>query len=156
MSNELRIEKSRLPVVLVTATGDRISGDLFVQACARNRLGYESAPDILNAPEPFFPLATLDGATRLIGKAHVRELIVAPEDVEQPVWDFGTRAHVRMHLADGEVRSGDILIELESSRSRVLDFLNSNSDRFLTLYNDHGVVLLNRAGVVWVEEDERS
>ena len=59
--NDFRIEKARLPVVLVTVEGQRISGDLFVQASARNVLGHESAPDVLNSSEQFFPIATMGG-----------------------------------------------------------------------------------------------
>ena len=151
-ANDFRIEKSRLPVVLNTTDGRRLSGDLFVQLSSRNTLGYESAPDILNAPEAFFPLATMDGHTLLVAKSHVRELLVAREDVEEPEWEFGTSARVEIQMVDGPLHTGTILIQLESARSRVLDFLNRLTERFLTVYTDDGVVLVSRARIAHVSQ----
>jgi hypothetical protein len=150
--NDFRIEKSRLPVVLITVDGQRLSGDLFVQASARSRLGYESAPDILNADDAYFPLATLDGNTLLVAKEQVRELLVAREDVEEPEWEIGTAASVEIHLVGGPTHSGTVLIELASARSRVLDYLNRSEQRFLTVYNESGVVLVNRRQIAWVAQ----
>jgi hypothetical protein len=150
--NDFRIEKSRLPVVLITVDGQRFSGDLFVQASARTRLGYESAPDVLNADEPFFPLATLDGETILIAKRQVRELIVAREDVDEPEWEIGTAAELDIHLLGGTTHAGTVLIQQESARSRALDFLNRFNDRFLAVYSDSGVVLVNCSQIAWVAQ----
>jgi hypothetical protein len=150
MENDFRIEKSRLPVVLVTVEGQRISGDLFVQASARNVLGHESAPDILNSVEQFFPIATMEGRTLLLAKDHVRELYVAREDVEEPAWEMGTTAGVEVRMIGGTLHHGTLLIEQTSARQRVLDFVNRLHDRFLTLYHDDGVVLLNRSRIAHI------
>lgn len=150
MTNDFRIEKSRLPVVLVTIEGERISGDLFVQASARNAMGHESAPDILNARELFFPIATMDGRTLLLAKEHVRELYVAREDVEEPAWEMGTAAGVEVTMIGGSIQHGTLLIEQTSARQRVLDFVNRLHDRFLTLYVEEGVVLVNVARIAHI------
>ena len=51
-NNDFRIQKDRLAAVLVTVGGDRLAGELFVQASPRNRYGREEAADILNSAEP--------------------------------------------------------------------------------------------------------
>lgn len=150
MINDFRIEKSRLPVVLITVEGQRVSGDLFVQASARNQLGHETAHDVLNAPEPFFPIATMKGRTLLLAKDHVRELFVAREDHEQEEWEFGTPAEVDVVMQGGSRHVGTILIQQTSGRQRVLDYLNRLTDRFLALHKDEGIVLLNRARIAHV------
>lgn len=150
MLNDFRIEKSRLPVVLMTVEGQRISGDLFVQASARNKLGHETPHDILNAPESFFPIATMKGRTLLLAKDEVRELFVAREDVDDQEWEFGTPAEVDVVMRGGSRHVGTILLQQASGRQRVLDHLNRFQDRFLPLYKDDGIVLLNRACIAHV------
>ena len=148
--NDFRIEKSRLPVVLVTIEGQRISGDLFVQSCARNKQGNETAQDVLNAPEPFFPIATMKGRTLLLSKDHVRELFVAREDTDDAEWEFGTMADVDVVMQGGSRHVGAILIQQSSGRQRVLDHLNRLQERFLPLRKEEGLVLLNRALIAHV------
>ena len=74
MDNDYRIQKDRLAAVLVTAGGERLAGELFVQASPRNRYGREEAADVLNSAEPFFPMLTSDGELFLVAKERVREL----------------------------------------------------------------------------------
>ena len=47
-NNDYRIEKDRLAAVVVTVGGERLTGELFVQASPRNRYGREEAADVLN------------------------------------------------------------------------------------------------------------
>jgi hypothetical protein len=72
-NNDFRIQKDRLSAVLVTVGGERLVGELFVQASPRNRYGREEAADILNSAEPFFPMLMNDGAVFLVAKERVRE-----------------------------------------------------------------------------------
>lgn len=150
MINEFRIEKSRLPVVLMTREGQRITGDLFVQSTARNRLGHETAQDVLNSAEPFFPIATMRGRTLLLAKEQVRELFVAHEDCDPSDWAFGKPAEVDVVMQGGSRHVGTILVHEASGRRRVLDFLNRLDDRFLSLRREDGVVLLNRTQIAHV------
>src|SRR6476660_3183184 len=71
-NNDYRIEKDRLAAVLVTVGGERLVGELFVQASPRNRYGREEAADILNSAEPFFPMLTNEGELFLVAKDRVR------------------------------------------------------------------------------------
>ncbi len=52
-------------------------------------------------------------------------------------------AEIELALTTGETRSGAIFLEVSLDRPRVLDFLNRFDQRFLTLYTDDGVRLVN-------------
>lgn len=151
-TNDYHIEKLRLPVVLVTSDGERLSGELFVQANARHRVGHECAPDLLNGPDNYLPLATLQGQVLLMAKARIRELLVAREDVDVPEWELGTPASVRVQLTGGSSHRGVLVIEKTTSGYRMLDYLNRFSQRFLQLSTDEGVVMINRDFIVHVEQ----
>ena len=73
-NNDYRIQKERLAAVVITVGGERMTGELFVQASPRNRYGREEAADILNSAEPFFPMLTSDGELFLVAKDRVREV----------------------------------------------------------------------------------
>ena len=148
MTDDYRIEKSRLSVVIVTAGGERMAGELFVQPFSRYRMGPEQAPDILNAAEPFFPFATADGDTVLIAKDQVREVeITYADDTEgEPDGASGARsAMIEVTLADGSAATGSVYLHAPTDRPRLLDFLNRFDSRFLTLYAPGGARLVNRS-----------
>lgn len=149
--NDFHIEKTRLPVIVVTDRGERLTGDLFVVSNARTPSGHEEVPDVLNSPEPFFPLATLSGRTLLCAKAHIREVVVPTEDVPEPDWALGARADVAVTVTDGELYSGTLFIEQATANQRVLDYLNKIPARFVQLYTAQGVILINRDAIVHVE-----
>lgn len=143
-TSDYRIEKDRIAVVLTTLDGERLAGDLFVQPYTRYRMGREQAPDLLNSPEPFFPLGT-DDAMQLLAKDNVREVEVPSDEQEDMTTHAGARAtEIEVMLAGGVVRTGVVLVETPSDRPRLLDYLNRLESRFLTLYTPDGVRLLNR------------
>jgi hypothetical protein len=143
-NNDYRIHKDRLAAVLVMAGGERLTGELFVQASPRNRYGKEEAPDILNSAEPFFPMLTTDGELFLVAKDRVRELESRdPMPVDE--WQIGEPATIEVVLSGGAVHTGNVYLESLRGRTRVLDFLNREGERFLLLYTARGTVLLNRS-----------
>ena len=147
MTDDYRIEKSRLSVVVVTAGGERMAGELFVQPFSRYRMGPEQAPDIMNAAEPFFPFATADGDTVLVAKDQVREVEIAFGDGEEgePESAAGARcALIEVTLSDGAAVTGSVYLQAPTDRPRLLDFLNRFDSRFLTLYAPGGARLVNR------------
>ena len=144
MNNDYRIEKDRLAAVLVTAGGEIVEGDLFVQASPRNRYGREEAADILNAAEPFFPMLTTAGEMLLIAKERVREL-ETPQRGSPDEWRIGAPATIEVRVTGGAVHTGVVYLESVSGRTRVLDFLNRVGERFLLLYTARGTMLVNRS-----------
>ena len=143
--SQYRIEKDRVPVVVSMVSGRRISGEMFVQPYARHRGGPEEPQDVLNAAEPFFPLAEPSGEVRLVAKdlvAEVEALLPAGED---PVRHAGMQpAVIEVRLSTGAQRSGAIFLELPTSRPRLLDYLNRVGERFLLLHDGDHLRLLNR------------
>jgi hypothetical protein len=144
MNNDYRIQKDRLAAVLVTAGGERLAGELFVQASPRNRYGREEAADVLNSAEPFFPMLTSDGELFLVAKERVREL-ESRDPMPADEWQIGAPATIEVVLTGGAVHTGNVYLEAMSGRTRVLDYLNRVGERFLLLYTSHGTVLLNRS-----------
>ena len=144
MNNEYRIEKDRLAAVLVTVGGERVAGELFVQASPRNRYGREEAADILNSAEPFFPMLTSDGQLFLVAKERVREL-ESRDPMPTDEWQIGAPATIEVMLTGGGVHQGNVYLESLSGRTRVLDYLNRVGERFLLLYTTRGTVLVNRS-----------
>ena len=147
-ANDYRIEKARCQVAVTTLDGERLVGDVFLQPFAHRRNGPESPADLLNDDDPFFPLALADGGTVLLAKERVREVEV-PDDrhpqTEDPYGEAGVRfADVELTLLGNVVRSGCIRVELPYERPRLLDFFNRFAERFLTVYADDGVRLVNR------------
>ena len=144
MNNDYRIEKDRLAAVLVTVGGERVAGELFVQASPRNRYGREEAADILNSAEPFFPMLTSDGQLFLVAKERVREL-ESRDPMPTDEWQIGAPATIEVMLTGGGVHQGNVYLESLSGRTRVLDYLNRVGERFLLLYTTRGTVLVNRS-----------
>lgn len=151
-ANDYRIEKSRCQVAVTTLDGERLVGDVFLQPYAHRRAGPEAPEDLLNDDDPFFPLALADGSgTLLIAKDRLREVEVPDErlpDDEGAFLAMGVRlASVELTLLGGIVRSGVVKLELPYERPRLLDFFNRYAHRFLVLYGEEGVRLVNRRSV---------
>lgn len=143
-NNDYRIQKERLAAIVVTLGGERIAGELFVQASPRKRYGREDAADILNSAEPFFPMLTTNGELLLIAKDRVRE-VESPDVSSADEWQIGAPATIEVMLTGGAIHSGNVYLESLSGRTRVLDFLNRVGERFLLLFTSRGTVLLNRS-----------
>jgi hypothetical protein len=92
----------------------------------------------------------MKGRTLLLAKDEVRELYVAREDADDSEWEFGTPAEVDVVMNGGSRHVGTILIQQSSGRQRVLDHLNRLHERFIALYKEEGIVLLNRARIAHV------
>ena len=143
-NNDYRIQKERLAAIVVTLGGERMTGELFVQASPRNRYGREEAADILNSAEPFFPMLTTNGELFLVAKDRVRE-VESRDPSPADEWQIGAPASIEVLLTGGGIHTGNVYLESLSGRTRVLDYLNRVGERFLLLYTSHGTVLLNRS-----------
>jgi hypothetical protein len=150
--NEYFIEKRRIPVTVVLDTGEQIAGELFTLGGGRGISALEDAPEYLNGEESFIPCRLDDGSTRLVAKAHIVSVTTALSYVTGVTLEYGERSPVTVTMAAGAEYHGDLLVEQMVAHARVLDYLNHASDRFITLYGDEHVVLLNRDHVVFVRE----
>ena len=143
--NDYRIAKDTHPVVLTLVGGERITGAMFVQAFARHRSEPEDPRDILNEPEPFFPLVTEQGETLLIPKSRVLEVSGNSPSTESGEAGLRTPGvSIAITLVGGTVRTGRVFLEMPGPAPRPLDFLNHTPDRFFALHEDHETRLINR------------
>ena len=150
--NDYHIEKTRCAVGLTTVGGERIVGEMFVQAFSRHPSRGESPSDILNDDGPFFPVAVSGGATLLLAKDQVRDVDVDDsDDALATIMPDGlpgvTAVSVELSLTGGVVRLGRIYVGMPYDRPRLLDFLNRYTNRFLSLHTDEGLCLVNRRAI---------
>ena len=147
--SEFRIEKVRRPVVVKLVGGTTLEGDIFLQPWARYRSGTQNPADLLNEPEPFFPLSSAGDDMVMVAKDRVTQVQF---DDGSPEAEDGGAAEVAVDvvLADGTQISGDLRLEARSDRARLLDFLNGDHQRFLTIRTEAAVCLVNRAQIAQV------
>jgi hypothetical protein len=143
VNSDFRIEKQRIPVTVTTESGERLSGELFVQGYARHRLGPEEAVDVLNAEEPYFPLALPDRSMLLIAKQRVRDVEVPGADAHSEELVAARPATVEVIVAGGDAFLGEVRLEVPIERPRLLDFLNRVDTRFIALHTADGIRLIN-------------
>jgi hypothetical protein len=119
---------------------------MFVQHAGEGDPRRESAVDVLNSADRFFPIETGAGETVLVAKDQVVEVLAeVPTDDDELRRASARSAMLEIVLAGGIVRSGLVLIEMPAGQPRLLDYFNRLSDRFLVLYETSGTRLVNRA-----------
>lgn len=141
--DQYRIEKLRLALSLRLLSGDVIDGHVFLQPP-----GYggtpESALDLLNQPDRFFPIASNGQDILLIAKERLVEAwgeAVGEEDALRSATSHPVSAELR--LASSVTVSGTMLLEVPEDRPRMLDFLNHNRQRFVRVATDAGPRIVN-------------
>ena len=143
--SDYRIEKSRCRVVVTTHSGETITGEMFLQPFGRHDGGMERPQDILNGDEPFFPLALSEEETVLIAKEQVIEVSLAFDPHDAVEYEMLARPTViEVRLVNGATHAGAIFLQLPLERPRLLDFLNRDVQRFLTLHGTERRLLINR------------
>ena len=148
LTSGYRIEKIRCPVIVRTHSGETIAGEMFLQPFALPNGQAERPRDILNGAEPFFPLALADGDTLLLAKEQVLEVSVEREEEDHDALDALARPMViEVRLVGGEKHAGAIFLDMPTERPRLLDFLNRETERFLTLHGTERRFLINRRGI---------
>lgn len=142
--SDYRIEKSRWPVVVKTHSGETVAGEMFLQPHGRPDGGAERPIDILNAAEPFFPLALPDGEMVLLAKSQVLEVATESTDEVADEVPLARPALIEVRLASGDTHAGAVFLELPSDHPRLLDFLNRAGQRFFTLHGTDRRLLISR------------
>ncbi len=147
--SEYRIEKVRRGVTVVLAGGAKLTGDVFLQPAARYHTGTQELDELFNEEEPFIPLATADNQLVILAKDQIATVQFSGAAADTPIGGMAGAA-VDVVLADGAVCSGELRIETRASRSRLLDFLNEEHQRFLTLRSPDCICLVNRRHIAQV------
>lgn len=145
MQNDYRVEKTRVPVTLLTLAGQRVTGDVYLQPYTQLRRGREEVIDLLNGGDPYIPVRGDDGTIRFVAKDRVLHAELDELPAEHDARRLGAReAVVEITLANGCVFTGCILYEVPSARPRLLDYLNRLDQRFVVVHTGNGPRLVNR------------
>jgi hypothetical protein len=148
-SGTYRIQKTRVPVAIRLRGGGMLHGFVFAQSTPYG--GHEEPADVLNGREPFFPIQSRAGATLLVAKDQVLEAAPdVPAELDELQRASARWAEVELTLEDGTRRRGSVAIEMPHERPRVLDFVNLDGDRFLTLYAGGASTLVNRQAIACI------
>ena len=141
--NDVRIEKERVAVSITMVGGEALSGSLFAPQIYPPG-GLEDPLQLLNEPEPFFPLGLSTGEVLLIAKDRVLEVVLDEPSTGEELPGSAPTALLQVTLAGGVTHVGSMRLEVRASRPRVLDYLNHCTARFMALRTDEGVRLINR------------
>ena len=143
MLSDYQIEKTRVPIVIRTLSGEEVAGDVFLQPYTQARRGREEVADLFNACEPFFPLRCSSGEIRFFPKERVVEAELR-DGLHDDDGGIGAReAMIELSLADGRCYTASITFEVPTARPRLLDFLNRLGQRFLLVHVDAVPRLVN-------------
>jgi hypothetical protein len=141
-----RIEKERLQVTLTLLGGTQVRGYVFVSPRPQGHAAYAEPAALLNEREDFFPVELETGEVLLVSKQRVLEVSgVALAEEDEVIRTSTPMALLEITLAGGITHYGSMLLEVRGGRRRLLDLLNSSTQRFLVLYTDNGIRLVNRA-----------
>lgn len=145
------LSTDRLPAEILLADGATLHGSLHLQARVAHRDGGETPLEMLNRPEHFFPVSTADGGVRFVSKAQVALVLIAPgpATAEMPEDQLAREVDLEVTMAGGTVRRGRARILLPPTRTRALDYVNSQ-DTFFGLRGPEGLLLIGRTHVRFV------
>lgn len=143
MLSDYQIEKTRVPIVVRTLSGEEFTGDVFLQPYTQSRRGREEVADLLNACEPFFPLRCDSGEIRFFPKERIVEAELRDDPHDDDAGIGAREAMIELAMADGRTYTASITYEVPTARPRLLDFLNRLGQRFLLVRVDATPRLVN-------------
>lgn len=148
--NSLKIPKTKVPVTLWVHPDGRVLGSMFINPPSPDQHGEQPA-DLLNGASDFVVVELDDpGRVRFYNKsAIVRvEYWEAVETVD-PMAGGHRPQPCCLNMMDGSVIEGEIWKSAPVERSRLYDYMNDATERFLRLHVGRGeIVLINKSYVV--------
>jgi hypothetical protein len=147
--SEYRIEKVRRRVSVTLTGGTMLHGEIFLQPNARYRAGPQEPSELFNESEAFLPLATGGDDLVLLAKRHVSRVQYDADSTDTD-GRGGVDAAAEIVFIDGTRLSGQLRLETRTDRSRLLDYLNGDNQRFLTLRSSTRIWLVNREHIAQV------
>lgn len=149
MSNWASTE--RVPAEVALAEAVVLQGDIHLQPRVGHHDGPETPLEMLNRPEPFFPVTLTGGQIAFAAKAQVAMVTCGPgvamSDSERASAAKTIRLDVTM--AGGSQFRGWAALELPPTRNRTLDYLNEPGPFFM-LRTEDATCYINRAYVTVV------
>jgi hypothetical protein len=151
--DELRVPKRRASVELSLVGGQARKVHVFLTDFAAGHSGAERLSDLLNGNTEFIPAVDdATGAVFVFNRTGVTvaraALDVEHEDVDEH--SMATEHEVEVTLNTGQRLRGRVAYTMPSDRSRLTDHLN-DAPRFIRLFQDTSVALINKSHVTHVE-----
>lgn len=157
VANELlKIPKHLRPVTLWVHPEGRVIGSLFLRKQSPHHAGQEEPVEVLNQDEAFL-VVKRDHPDEL--RFYNRASIVRVEYETTPGASLPDVKVIpcRIHMMDGSLITGTIRQPLPPDRSRLFDYLNQPSERFVKLHVKPNLVLLiNKSYIIQATSLEES
>ncbi len=157
--SEFAVPRSTLEVEVVLAQGQRHRGLIFLLPRASLHGGQESPIDLLNRPDPVFPIRSDDDGTVLLATKAQTVRVSTNQATEQPEPErlqALKSVRVELLLTDGSTVAGEVTMELPEGRCRLLDFLNDVPHPFFTVLDGATTHYINRDHVVFARPKENA
>jgi hypothetical protein len=148
--SDYRIEKVRHRVEVTLANGQRLDGDVFVQAVARFHAGPEEPLDLLNDDDLFLPLVMPTGEVFLVQKTQIAVVGTSLPDGDDAIDRGVVGMRIECTLINGSSHLGSIFPEVRADRQRLVDALNDFQHRFLPLFTADQLRLVSRLHIAYV------
>lgn len=146
--NSLKIEKATCQVTLWVHPEGQVSGCVFVTPESGQSNG-ESPEDVLNQTEPFLVLQKFPhDEVRFYNRASIIRAELNEQDLK--LSKASNRYSCKLLMMDGTEISGVIQESLPREYSRLYDYLNQKSDRFIKLYASDVVYLINKSYITQI------
>jgi len=146
----LKVPKKLREVAAWVHPEGRVMGYLFVRVHGPNGPGEESPLEVLNDEKPFVVMRRRDpDEIRFYNRASIVRVDYQQDEPEE-VGD-ATLLQCRLQMMDGSILEGTVMKSLPPDQSRLFDFLNRPSERFIKLYLGAGrVSLVNKSYIIFV------
>jgi hypothetical protein len=152
VTSDYRIEKVRCPVIIVLTDGRRIDGDIFLNPVSRFRPDPQDPVEFLNEADAYFALVPAGEPTVLVAKENATYVEAPLEFCDTSRDDAALGVRVEVTVIGHGGRTGYIFPETPAGRGRLLDYLNSYRTRFLPLFEQERLTLVNRYAIAFVRE----
>jgi hypothetical protein len=150
--SDFLLPRARLAARLLLTQGVSRPGTIFLVERMPHHDGPETALEMLNRDEGFFPFAPdEDGGVMLVAKAHTIALSV---DRQAPIADparlsAARNVGIELVLAGGSTLGGWASYELPAGHARLLDYLNEEAHPFFAIWTHATTHYVNRAHVLY-------
>jgi hypothetical protein len=146
----VKIPKKLRQVSLWIHPEGQVIGSLFLKGQTKRPGSVEEPLTVLNEPSPFLVMQReAPDELRFYNKASI---VRVEYQEEKPLSRPGLKPlHCRLDMMDGALIEGSVWRELPPRYSRLYDYLNISSERFMKLHvEDDNVCLVNKAYIVCV------
>ena len=126
--SEYQVEKQKVSVTVELVDGQTRDGVIFLSPFSSFHSGPQTLIDLMSEKEPFAPFVGNDGSFLLINKAQISHILYQKEADDKPI--LGTPLEVIVTFTNSRQLSGTVVLEVPEGKSRLLDFMNGNSDFF--------------------------